>query len=852
VRLAEHDGIAERACYRGRMATIAWSPLLAALLCAGCTRGARPASLRGELVNEVGDRAVVEARELGGGQRAYLHRTTQRLRDDEPRGRSLRYEELPGQPLLRSGNLLFDALFALAIHEARETSVSEIRDSQFAGGAAIPCACFETGRKWRYVWTRDTSYSVHLALGLLDPERSRRSLAFKLSRRRAGTGGEEIVQDTGTGGSWPVSTDRVVWALGARETLEHLRGAARRRFRRRAYEALRNTVESDRRTAFDPRDGLYRGEQSFLDWREQSYASWTARDTVHIAMSKALSTNVAHQLALSTTADLARREGERARARRYARWAAELRAAINRVFWREGSGYSAMTATELDGTPEPRLDLLGTSLAVLAGVAGPRRGRLALARYPNTDVGAPVVWPQQQEPPIYHNRAVWPFVTAYALRAAARVGHAAFFEHNLRTLMRAAALNLSNMENLEYLTGRPFVSDGPRSGPVINSRRQLWSVAGYLSAVIDGVFGLRIERGALTLRPFVTCAMRRGLFGASDVLRLRGLRPGGRAVDVALRLPARSRCAGVLEVAEVRRDGRPASGPIALGGRGGRVAVEVVLRPPRRPGPRAGLRRIRVASPLRPTAAERRALLAPREPAIEALRPGPAGVKLRLTRRGERGTVFDLFRDGRLLAAGIGASEWTDRERPPADRGRCYALAQRYPETGNTSHHSRPRCLWPGRARQEIPVTDPRVRIRVTRAGRWGAPDDRLELTGLTPGRTGGHLISLRYSNAHHAVNLGVTAATKRVEVSDEATGALVAKGTVTMPHLPDWSARGQSTRLPVALVAGRSYAVRVLDHYNMSYLEHFVRYTAGAGGRAGPENTVDLWAMVLEAHERR
>jgi len=50
--------------------------------------------------------------------------------------------------------------------------------------------------------------------------------------------------------------------------------------------------------AFDPATGLYRGEQSFLDWREQSYPAWVEGTPVHIATSKSLSTNVAHLRAL--------------------------------------------------------------------------------------------------------------------------------------------------------------------------------------------------------------------------------------------------------------------------------------------------------------------------------------------------------------------------------------------------------------------------------------------------------------------------------------------------------------------------------------------------------------------------
>ena len=41
--------------------------------------------------------------------------------------------------------------------------------------------------------------------------------------------------------------------------------------------------------------------------------------------------------------------------------------------------------------------------------------------------------------------------------------------------MRGAALNLSNMENLEVTTGKAWVEDGPYSGPVVNSQRQLSS-----------------------------------------------------------------------------------------------------------------------------------------------------------------------------------------------------------------------------------------------------------------------------------------------------------------------------------------------------------------------------------------
>ena len=109
-----------------------------------------------------------------------------------------------------------------------------------------------------------------------------------------------------------------------------------------------------------------------------------------------------------------------------------------------------------------------------------------------------MIWPQQPGIPIYHNRAIWPFVSAYALRAARRVDAPARIAHELRSLLRGAALSGSNMENFELTTQAVHFDDTAPdgrslSGPVVNSRRQLWSVAGYAAMVLEGVYGLEAD-----------------------------------------------------------------------------------------------------------------------------------------------------------------------------------------------------------------------------------------------------------------------------------------------------------------------------------------------------------------------
>ena len=210
--------------------------------------------------------------------RSYAQSTTLQLRDPGPQ--HVQYQETAGLPTIRSGSLAFDALFALAATEMRQNSVAQIKDGNYNGGAPIACDCFETGEKWHYVWTRDLSYAANLGLAMLDPQRVRNSLDFKLSPFRQGVltsphviDGLQIIQDTGSGGSWPVSTDRVSWAFGAEKALQSLAPAERKPFAARALKALSNTIDNDRVAAFDKATGLYTGEQSFLDWRDQSYAA---------------------------------------------------------------------------------------------------------------------------------------------------------------------------------------------------------------------------------------------------------------------------------------------------------------------------------------------------------------------------------------------------------------------------------------------------------------------------------------------------------------------------------------------------------------------------------------------------
>lgn len=386
----------------------------------------------------------------------------------------------------QTGSVMFDALFALAQQEMAQDRVDAIRDPAFDEGRPVPCDCFQTGARWPYVWTRDVSFAADLALARLDPQRTRQSLQFKLSAARDGrTPGLFVAQDTGSGGSWPISSDRVVWFLAARHLLDDPA------FAEQVWQALQGTLAQDRAMVFDPQMGLYRGETSFLDWREQTYPDWTRENVRFIGDSYALSTNVLHYQALRLAEQMAAQRGDDRRAQ-YKAWADELAVRIDARFWRDDMGqYMSYIGEAAHPVPYAKVDLLGLSLGILADVLPEARARRALANYPMGPAGSPVVWPQEAQQPIYHNRAIWPFVSAYSLRAARQLDDAPRIAAEIRSLMQGAALAGSNMENYELVSQAVHVDEGALSGPVVNSERQLWSVAGYLAMVTEGVFGVQ-------------------------------------------------------------------------------------------------------------------------------------------------------------------------------------------------------------------------------------------------------------------------------------------------------------------------------------------------------------------------
>ena len=786
-----------------------------------------------------------------GGLRSYILRSDAPLRDHLPKDGQVTFAESPQHARLRSGNVRFDGLYAMAVHEALQNSVSEISDYAYGGGEPVQIDAFQTGEKWHYVWTRDLSYSVQLALAGFDPQRVVSSLLFKTSGRKAlvvGGVDQQIIQDTGSGGSYPVSTDRVVWALGARETLKNLSGAEQEEFLRTVYPILQGTIEQDRVLVFDPADGLYRGEQSFLDWREQTYPEWTKDDVLPIALSRSLSVNVLNYALLTFAAECAERLLESADAGRYAAWAADLKERINAAFYDEASAqYSAYLLSDGHCTVRTqRRDLLGESLAILSGVADREQAAALVANYPVGPYGPPVVWPQERSVPIYHNQAVWPFVTAYWLKAARVADNAAAVSLGVLSMQQLAARNLSNMENYDFVSGLAEVSGQALNGPVINSRRQLWSVAGYLAMVQDVLFGMETTWDGIRFRPYMTGRLHHELFAGSDVIELRNLAYRGTRNSVRVHLPPASAGIQAYAVQSTSLNGVSVGDAfISPGNLTPENEWEIILAPAQ-----SATGSITIVN------VENEALLfGPAQPQwigegvmVETGRP-----VLRFSHPDAANVAFNIYRDGVLAAGQTKDSEWRDEE-----AGDCETVEHSYtveaidPKTGNVSH------LTPFRynrlkEQQVIPASELKNRggqlVNEHHFENWGEPQDELETEPFSVGRNGLYVIRARFSNGSGALNTGITCAVKAVELLDAESGNVITSGYWIMPQSGDWHRWDYSSPLRFDLKSGEKYSLRIYENEyarNMSYLKKNERYTANSGGGERGYNYVNIAAIQI------
>lgn len=352
--------------------------------------------------------------------------------------------------------------------------------------AVEPDSTFRTGKEWAGVWTRDISYSIILSMAHLQPQVAKNSLLKKVNKKK------RIIQDTGTGGAYPASTDRMIWAVAA---LEVYTATGDHDWLELAYQVVKNSIEDDLHNCYDPLTGMVKGESSFLDWREQTYPKWM--QPADIFESECLGTNAAHFQANKVLSLMAKTLHQTDIAKKHEAIAEKIKSGINKWLWLPEKGYYAQFLYGRNHKiVSPRSEALGEALCILFGIADKQKSASIIASVPQTEFGISCIFPQIPNIPPYHNNAVWPFVQTYWALAAAKAGNENAVIESIKSIYRPAALFLTNKEN--------FVADnGDYAGTQINSSNMLWSLSGNLALIQKLVFGISFQADSLLFQPFV-------------------------------------------------------------------------------------------------------------------------------------------------------------------------------------------------------------------------------------------------------------------------------------------------------------------------------------------------------------
>ncbi len=388
----------------------------------------------------------------------------------------------PENPIrLNKTTPLIERLWRIALRDVEANIVRDAHTAYFGAGA-------EFGK---LIYTRDISYAGILGLNRLYPGIMQSSLDYtRQIHLRLGYTVSRAYHIPALAAPWNIQpltedqflaiyhtnnflrrTDDVVWLWAAHDLASQ---QADKHDWQRLYDTGQACFERLYDPLFDPTDGLYRGQASFIDIHFENHQAtgyppdWTIADCVLI---KATSTNALYYIGLCIMADIARRLQRPADTEKWDTRASQLKTAIRQEL-RQPNGTFAYYKTA-SGELSERREALGSALAVLAGIVEGKEAQQALDEYPVTEVGVPLFLPFFPTDTWYHNQSAWPFVDAFFLWALEKATG-----RDLKPLLCALLARTCNRR------GTFFEVTDLRDKQVKGSSQQLWTAAAFLNVCI--------------------------------------------------------------------------------------------------------------------------------------------------------------------------------------------------------------------------------------------------------------------------------------------------------------------------------------------------------------------------------
>jgi hypothetical protein len=355
-------------------------------------------------------------------------------------------------------------------------------------------------------WTRDIAINSWNGVSLLRPQVAGRSL-WSIT----------INKDTIGLQYW----DKIIWTIAA---YNHYLVTGDKTFLRQAYICSANTMRQLEQQALDAKYGLFTGPSVFNDgiaaYPEPIYEPGNNfsgvldhKNSIYI---KCLSTNCVYYgayLALYKMA-LTLNAGSSV-TKAYEQKARDLKQNILKYFY-DSNTNSFSYLVDQNGNTFKSQEGLGISFAVIFGIIEGDKANQLIGHAIVSKYGITSIYPDfprySKQKPGRHNNIIWPMVNGFFAKASVVSGNDTTFANELFNLTHLALDedkgDYDFREIYNPYTGKPdggWQANGDQYPEYhwASCKLQTWSATAYISMILNGVIGLRLNEQTLSFAPYL-------------------------------------------------------------------------------------------------------------------------------------------------------------------------------------------------------------------------------------------------------------------------------------------------------------------------------------------------------------
>ena len=377
-------------------------------------------------------------------------------------------KDLSNYPTYSSSNVLMNTIYNMTLEELIYSIERINKESEYA-------------QEWYN--NNEISFSIFSSLAIVMPEVSMNLLKNKIEDQM-------LIQEKGIGGSWPVTTDRISWAIAAWEVFKV---TGNRNWLDDIYVILDNTIKNDLQTVFSKETGLVKGEQPFAGDVGNNYPEWM--EPIDIFETQSLGTNVLHFKLYNVLSEIANELGRPSIF--YQEQANRIKNAINTYLWLQKKGYySEYLYGRSFFVKSKRSENLGEALSVLFDVANNEQKELIIENTPLQILGIPYSYPKKSSIKESRESNILPFISGFYAWAATKTKNTRAVEYGMASIVRQSGFLLNNTQKLITNKETIIIDQGKQKNNLLN-------LSSTLALYYRVLLGMEYSANKVSFSPFI-------------------------------------------------------------------------------------------------------------------------------------------------------------------------------------------------------------------------------------------------------------------------------------------------------------------------------------------------------------